>query len=823
MLRNGLAALTCVCGILLLTALPACTMNGGPPDDNANDNSGGDNANDNTGGDNGNDNTGDDRGFAEGVLAALGEVRPNATADERAQFERGKAVSMRRFDLGDGLGPDLNVTFCMACHERPVLGGGAGLYRNFFITGLINDDGEFELGATGGVLRMFHFGSDGLPARPAVAPAVTIFAQRNPIPLFGTGLILEVSDSEILRNSDPNDVDGDGISGRPNIVDGVIARLGRKAQTIDLEGFIRGPLLNHLGITTDPLTDEQRLALPFLREGALPAARGKDDRQAQLVIGDDERLVDADGATDPELSRDDLFDLVAFCLLLAGPEPEPLNDQTRRGEAHFESIGCAKCHVPTLSGPRGAIPLYSDLLLHDMGEALADGIQQGLAEASEFRTQPLWGIASVGPYLHDGRADTLEAAILAHGGEGQRARDAFAALSDDSKDDVIAFLESLGGRELKGSGVAASNETPAAVGEYGGPVRALSGDDEAKFLRGREVFDRRFGFDAGVGGVAGRDGFARFNGDSCRACHIDPTIGGAGPRGVNVMRHGIFNGQGAFEVATDVPTTILHKEIVIGAGPILPDENVNVFEHRQTPPLFGMGLIDAIDDVDILANADPDDADADGVSGRAHVTSDGRLGRLGWKAQIPSVEEFVRDAMASEMGITLPMQDELSFGLTGDADGVADPELELDAVEDLTFFIEMLAAPPRQPTATSAEATRGLALFESVGCATCHVPVLPATFEGQRVDVPLYSDLLLHDAMGEGGVGIEDDDATMTEFRTPPLWGLSQTAPYLHDGSADTIEEAILGHRGEAASVRRAFRDLSDADKADLLAFLASL
>jgi len=807
-----------VCGLLLL-GTAGCTMNGGPTgndEDNANTS-----RNDNTGGDgNVNDNSGDDDVVAKGVLGALGEIRPNATAEERELFERGKAVATRRFSLTEGLGPDLNVTFCMACHERPTLGGGAGLYRNFFITGLINRDGEFELGATGGVLRMFHFGNDDLPARPAVSSALTIFAQRNPVPIFGTGLILEISDNAILLNADPDDLDGDGISGRPNVVDGVIARLGRKAQTIDLEGFIRGPLLNHLGITTDPLTDQQRLELPFMRNVAAAASRGKGDRQAQLVIGDDEDLVDADGVPDPEMSQGDLFDLVAFALLLAGPAPEPLNDQTRTGQALFESVGCAKCHVPALQGPRGLVPLFSDLLLHDMGEELADGIQQGMAEGSEFRTQPLWGVASVGPYLHDGRADTLEDAILAHGGEADASRAAFAALTEVERADVIAFLESLGGRELAGPGVAEAPQPQPGVGEFGGPRRSLTEDEEERFLRGREVFDRRFGFNAGVGALTGRDGFARFNGDSCRACHFDPVIGGAGPRGVNVMRHGILTGQGDFEASTDAPNTILHKEIVIGGEPIRPDLDVNVFEHRQTPPLFGMGLIDAIAEEDILAHEDGDDADRDGISGRAHVLSDGRVGRLGWKAQVPGLAEFVRDAMAAEMGITLPVQEGLTFGITEDSDGVADPELTVDAVEDLTFFVAMLAAPPRQPGATSEEALRGQALFESIRCATCHVPVLPATLDGERIDVPLYSDLLLHDAMGQSGIGIEDGDAGMTEFRTPPLWGLSRTAPYLHDASADTIEEAILGHRGESAEVRRAFRNLPEADRAAILTFL---
>ena len=126
------------------------------------------------------------------------------------------------------------------------------------------------------------------------------------------------------------------------------------------------------------------------------------------------------------------------------------------GKETFQEVGCEKCHLPSLRGPRGAIPAYTDLLLHDMGDELADGFPMGEATGREFRTQPLWGIAAASPYLHDGRARTLDEAIRTHGGEAASIRDAYVALSPAGRQDLIAFLESLGGRAQRNRGLVAS-------------------------------------------------------------------------------------------------------------------------------------------------------------------------------------------------------------------------------------------------------------------------------------------------------------------------------------------------------------------------------
>jgi len=761
--------------------------------------------------------SGSDDSLAEGVFAPLGEIAPGATDAQRNTFERGLDVALHRFDLSEGLGPAFNVTFCVACHERPATGGSAGLYRNFFLSGVKQPGGPFfpgeSAGMAGGVIRLYRYEA-GEIARPPVPAETNVVAQRNPIPFFGVGLLAELSDDEILRRADPDDEDGDGISGRANFDRGFVGRFGRKSQTVSIEGFIRGPLFNHMGITTDPLTEAQRAELPVdsSSDGASAAASWLGLQLAGFAqaAAPDGPTVDDDGVPDPEMSGEELFDLVSMAMLMAAPEAEPLTPQTRRGRDAFGRIGCEGCHTPRLRGPRGLLPVYSDLLLHDMGPELADGIEQGEAAGSEFRSQPLWGLAPIGPYLHDGRAATLDAAIRMHGGEARAARDAYVALDPDEQADLEEFLRSLGGRSQTSPGLIVPGSPTPPAGEYGGPLPGLSPDELARFEAGRALFDREFSLAEGVGAP-------RFNGDSCRACHFEPVIGGAGARGVNVMRHGLLDGDDF--VAPGVGT-ILHRETRTTNGdPLRAQADATIFEHRQTPHTLGLGLMESIFEAEILAHVDPDDEDEDGVSGRASITSGSRLGRFGWKAQVPSLAEFVRDAAAAELGMTLPAQPGLSFGATADADDVADPELSVADAEALEDFLALAAPPPRQPSPFPALAAAGEGVFDAVGCASCHIPSL----EGALGPVHLYSDVLLHDILPEDALGIVDTSAGMREFRTAPLWGVSRTAPYLHDGRADTLEDAILLHDGEAVGAREAYLAAGSADQEALLRFLETL
>jgi CxxC motif-containing protein (DUF1111 family) len=758
---------------------------------------------------------GDEHGpIAEGISAPLGDPIPESSEEHLEAFERGEAVALRRFSRDAGLGPAFNVTFCAACHERPTPGGSAGLYRNFFIAGTRLEDGSFvaaqSAGEAAGVVRYYYYGDEEF-ARPAITETANVYAQRNPIPFFGVGLLAELSDEEILSREDPDDSNGDGISGRANYDRGFVGRFGRKSQTVSIEGFIRGPLFNHLGITTDPLSEEQKAALPVDSSGGGTAQMAQPGPRFRQAAAPETSLVDEDGVDDPELSSDDLFDLVSYAMLLAAPELEELSEQGERGRAQFNALGCGDCHAPRLDGPRGPLPVYSDLLLHDMGAELADGLSPGLASGSEFRTQPLWGIAAVGPYLHDGRAETLEDAISMHGGEGRASRDAAAEISEDEMADLVEFLLSLGGRSQYSPGLLPPATPLESVGALGGPRRDLDAMELERFESGRALFDREFGRKGGVGSP-------RMNGDSCRACHFDPIIGGAGPNGVNVMRHGILSEAGEF--VPPLVGTILHKGIALDNHATLPQVQSDIFEHRQTPPLFGLGLMDGIDEATILANADPDDAlSPDGITGRVSWSDGDRVGRFGWKAQVPSVEEFVRDALGTELGLTLPYVEGLTFGKVHDNDEVADPELGLDEADELMFYLLELAPPPRTGDLESVAVQEGESLFTEFACASCHIPEL----EGADGGVALYSDLLLHEVLPGGGIGIEENSASMLEFRTAPLWGLAYSGPYMHDGAAQTVAEAIAAHDGEASGARDSFATASEGEREALLAFLATL
>jgi CxxC motif-containing protein (DUF1111 family) len=748
--------------------------------------------------------------IAGGISARLGEPWPGATDEQRATFERGREVALRRFTLAEGLGPAFNVSFCGGCHEKPTLGGSSGLYRNFFIAGRRTSDGAFlpisSAGSTGGIQRIYSF-APGVFARPPADPSINVVAQRNAIPFYGAGFLAELSDDEIEKRADPDDRDGDGISGRVNQDRGLVGRFGRKAQTARVEGFIRAPLFNQLGITTDPLTEEQRARLP-VDSSSHAAARGS-------ILGDslsevpDGPTTDDDGVSDPELSPQQVFDLVSFTMLMAAPQVEPETPRTARGRRLFDQAACGACHTPRLESPRGALPVYSDLLLHDMGPDLADGIGQGLATGSEFRTQPLWGVGADGPFLHDGRAGTLREAILLHGGEAKASRERAAALANEEMEDLIEFLRSLGGRDQASAGLLASDAPVPEVGAFGGPRRDLSAEERARFLRGRAEFDRDRPLSAGIGAP-------RLNGDSCRACHFDPVIGGAGPRDVNVMRHGLISPNGEF-----IPPaigTVLHKTTGLQESLNAAQLEARIFEHRQTPALFGAGLIDAIAPETIASRADPLDEDHDGIRGRVSHVDGGRVGRFGWKAQVPSLAEFARDALSTELGLTVPFVPGLTFGLLQDDDRVPDPETDAGAIDDLAFFMSELAPPPWRSTDPVAEA-EGEKHFSDLGCSACHVPELPS----DRGPVRLYSDLLIHAILAPGALGVEESSAGMRDFRTAPLWGLSSTAPYWHSGEADTIEQAVRLHEGEGLASRLRYEALGDAEKRELLAFLRSL
>ena len=339
---------------------------------------------------------------------------------------------------------------------------------------------------------------------------------------------------------------------------------------------------------------------------------------------------------------------------------------------------------------------------------------------------------------------------------------------------------------------------------------------DPQFDRGRALFDRPFSLVEGLGAPA-------MNADSCRACHQDPDIGGAGSLELNVSLFGNDNGgngpftkiPGGFAASKLFPPSVHgREEYPTGIG------GADVFEQRQTPTLFGVGLIDQIPSAVITANEDVNDADGDGIFGFARRLSVGvniEIGRFGWKGQIPSVEDFVNDAMFNELGLTTP-GDDRGFSVLADADNVADPEISEAQVDDITHFVKMLPRPQRGGS-IDPQVAEGEVVFNEIGCAKCHTPSLASPLG----PVPLFSNLLMHNVMPAGFRGMAEPGAPAGFYRTPPLWGIKDTAPYMHDGRAEDVEGAILAHFGEAEDVRAAFELLPSFPKKALLQFLRDL
>lgn len=270
---------------------------------------------------------------------------------------------------------------------------------------------------------------------------------------------------------------------------------------------------------------------------------------------------------------------------------------------------------------------------------------------------------------------------------------------------------------------------------------------------------------------------------------------------------------------------------------------------RIANPMIGMGLIEAIADSDILAKADPDDADGDGISGRAarardHRTGEMKLGRFGWKAQNASVRDQSASAFAGDIGISTPdaprhwgdctkAQKACLDRPAGVQKRLGDTEAPDPVLDLVTFYSENLAVPARRNIGKP-EVLAGKAAFYQAGCISCHTPkYVTSRKAGNKAQafqlIWPYSDFLLHD-MGEGlADGQQVGDANGNEWRTAPLWGIGLTERvnghtfFLHDGRARNLTEAILWHGGEAQSARDAFAAMDAGTRADLISFLESL
>ncbi len=279
----------------------------------------------------------------------------------------------------------------------------------------------------------------------------------------------------------------------------------------------------------------------------------------------------------------------------------------------------------------------------------------------------------------------------------------------------------------------------------------------------------------------------------------------------------------------------------LGYGAMHPETMTSM---RVAPAVYGLGLLEAIPEADLLALADPDDADRDGISGRPNRVWDEAigapaLGRFGWKANQPSLRQQVAGAFNGDMGITTSVfssqectEAELACHDAPTGDAEAGYECEDDVLAFVLFYSRTLAVPARRDF-DDPEVLLGKALFHEAGCASCHVPEWQ-TGEHEvsalaHQTIRPYTDLLLHD-VGEGlADGRPDYEATGSEWRTPPLWGIGLLEAVnrhqflLHDGRGRGFAEAILWHGGEAEAARESFRAMSRQERDALVRFLESL
>ncbi len=382
------------------------------------------------------------------ILAACEEFQPKPpqayelldgpvsvlTEAENLQFLRGDvAFNDEVFTTANGLGPLFVATSCGSCHP----GDGKGHpFTTLTRFGQTDENGNQYLNVGGPQLQ--HRAIPGFT--PEAIPQNATFSRFTPPANTGLGFIDAVSDAEILSWADPDDSDGDGISGVPNWINlkeyvkerpnsviqsgRYIGRFGKKAATYDLL---------------------QQTATAYNQDIGITSSFEPVDTHSGLVF-------------DPEVSNQTINDVVFYLKTLKAPEPRLESNSIIEGKQLFNTIGCSKCHRPEMKTGNSSIAAiankvfypYSDFLLHDMGSSLDDGYTEGSAKTYEWRTSPLWGVglsknSQGGQYflLHDGRARSIDEAILLHGGEANQIRNNYQVLMAAEKTKLIQFLESL--------------------------------------------------------------------------------------------------------------------------------------------------------------------------------------------------------------------------------------------------------------------------------------------------------------------------------------------------------------------------------------------
>ncbi len=362
---------------------------------------------------------------------------------------------------------------------------------------------------------------------------------------------------------------------------------------------------------------------------------------------------------------------------------------------------------------------------------------------------------------------------------------------------------------------------PVRAAKPGLPLPGLTPAEIEKYKVGFNAFREHMGASEGLG--------PSFNGGSrCYHCHRGPALGGTSKQ--MVTRFGRVDAVGYDPLASLGGPVLQEKAVTPGCEEIVPAQ-ANVVVRRSASSMLGAGLVEAIPDEQLLDRAMAEAAANPAMAGRAHMVtgiSDGltHVGRFGWKAQRALLVDVVAEAMGNEMGITNPLfpaetAPNGNAALLALCDPIPDPEDTGAFLDELTTLVRFLS--PMPPPRRLIGALPGEAIFQAIGCGFCHYAGYTTVSANPALDdklVDLYSDLLLHD-VGTGD-GVVQGDAQGHEFRTAPLWVLKSTKPYLHDGRAQSIEDAILAHAGQATAVRAAYLALSKVERLAVLKFLGS-
>lgn len=353
---------------------------------------------------------------------------------------------LRRFTLGDaafnneiftpetGLGPGFVATSCGSCHA----GDGKGHpFTTLVRFGQTDETGNKFLDQGGPQLQ-----NRAIPGyKPEQIPTGATFSKFTPPANTGLGFLELVTDAALLEMSDPQDKDNDGISGVPNyaVLPGYVQPFGNAIA-------VNGKYIHRFGKKAAAYNLLHQTVNAYNQDIGITSSFDPVDAYTRMVI-------------DPEISTSTINNVVFYLQTLKAPIPRNVgNIEVETGRSLFEKINCSGCHKPTLKTGFSVVAAlsnkefhpYTDLLLHDMGPGLDDGYTEGSAKTFEWRTPPLWGLglstsSQGGSYhlLHDGRAKSIEEAIILHGGEASASRTKFTQLSGTEKKAILRFLESL--------------------------------------------------------------------------------------------------------------------------------------------------------------------------------------------------------------------------------------------------------------------------------------------------------------------------------------------------------------------------------------------